>query len=139
MKLGRRMAFYFGDARIGVAISDNLGFLATPRGFLKNDEFLEAEITKLFEEYDPIYVAVGIPRHLSGSSSAKEESVRNFIAILTEKFAVEIVEVDERMTTVSANKLLQDNGKNSRQSKNLIDAASAALILESALHAEKES
>lgn len=136
VKPGRRLAFDYGDVRIGVAISDNLGFLATPRGFLKNDETLESEITKLFQEYDPIYVAVGIPKHLSGESSAKESSVRTFINFLNEKYAVDIREIDERMTTLSANKLLQSNGKDSKQAKNLIDAAAAAIILESALRAE---
>ena len=139
MKPGRRLAFDYGDVRIGVAISDNLGFLATPRGFIKNDDSLEKEITKLFQEYDPIYVAVGIPKHLSGEPSAKEMGVRKFIQFLTEVFAVEIREIDERMTTVSAGKFLQNSGKDSKQSKNLIDAAAAAIILESALRAEENS
>ena len=139
MRTGRRIAFDYGDVRIGVAISDASGLLASPYGIVLNQQDLFTQINEIVVEFAPIYFAVGVPRHLSGSASAKMVSVENFILKLQESFDIPIVKIDERLSTVSAARSLRESGKNSKSSKNLIDAAAAATILEMALAQEKFS
>ncbi len=136
MRNGRRIAFDYGDVRIGVAISDASGLLATPYGNISTQGNFLSEIAALVSEYAPIYFAIGIPRHLSGAASAKMESVESFIEVLKVEFAIPVVRIDERLTTVSAARNLRDSGKSAKSAKNLIDSAAAATILEIALAQE---
>jgi putative holliday junction resolvase len=133
---GRRVAFDYGDVRIGVAVSDASGLLASPYGIVLTEQDPFGEIKKIVEEFSPIYFAVGIPRHLSGKPSAKMASVEDFIEALKRNFNIPVVRIDERLSTVSAARSLRDSGKNTKQAKGLIDAAAAATILEVALSQE---
>lgn len=138
MQRGRRLAFDYGDVRIGVAVCDPEGIICTPlQALLTEDPSLHSHIKALFDEYEPIYVAVGEPRHLSGSESAKMHSVARFADELLALREIEIRFIDERFSTVNAASKLRANGKDARASKGLIDSAAAAEILESALAAER--
>jgi len=138
MKPGRRIAFDFGDVRIGVAISDPSGVLATPLTTLVNDSTaLVQELEKILDEYQPIYIAVGQPKHLSGHPSAKEIGVAQFVEQLRAITTVPIYGVDERLTTVSASRTLRDQGKDSREARKSVDQVAAAAILESSLNQER--
>lgn len=137
MKRGRRIAFDYGDVRIGVAMSDLSGMLASPYGVIQSQGDVVMEVASLVSDYEPIYFAVGIPKHLSGNASTKMESVERFIELLQSNFDIPIVRIDERLSTVSAAKSLQASGKNAKESKNLIDAVAAATILDMAMSQEK--
>ncbi len=138
MKPGRRIAFDFGDVRIGVAVTDPSGILATPLNFLENsEESLSANLTSLYDEYQPIYTAIGFPSHLSGGESQKSKSVSEFAAKVSEITENPIYFVDERLTTVSASRTLREAGLNSKTSKGEIDSMAAAAILDSALNQER--
>ncbi len=138
MKPGRRIAFDFGDVRIGVAISDPSGVLATPLTTLVNDSTaLVQELEKIFDEYQPIYIVVGQPKHLSGQPSAKEIGVAQFVEQIRAITTVPIYGVDERLTTVSASRTLRDQGKDSREARKSVDQVAAAAILESSLNQER--
>jgi len=138
MKPGRRIAFDFGDVRIGVAVTDPSGILATPLNFLENSEAsLSANMTSLYDEYQPIYTAIGFPSHLSGSESQKSKSVSEFAAKVSEITENPIYFIDERLTTVSASRTLREAGLNSKSSKGEIDSMAAAAILDSALNQER--
>jgi putative Holliday junction resolvase len=138
MQQGRRIAFDYGDVRIGYATSDFNGLIATPGSALQNSpETLAGELLKLFKEYDPIYIAVGMPKHLSGKSSVKEEAVAKFVQFLRGITQKPIYAIDERLTTVSAARTLRDRGQSAKNSKNDIDAYAAAEILDSALNQER--
>jgi len=137
MLKGRRLAFDYGDVRIGVAVSDPDGIFASPRDFLANDENFEYNLSALLAEVEPIYIVIGLPLHLHGGSSAKSDSVQDFAARLRTSYSSDIYFVDERLSTVSAAKALRESGKDARTSRSLIDSAAAAGILESALMAEK--
>ncbi len=140
MLSGRRIAFDYGDVRIGIAVSDPSGLLASPIGAISNVEStLSSEVSKYLLEYQPIYIAVGVPKHLSGSASATEISVMNFVSKLRELTEVPIYAIDERLTTVSAARTLRDRGGNAKSSKSEIDAYAAAEILDSALNQERIS
>ena len=138
MQPGRRIAFDYGDVRIGVAITDSSGILATPLEFLTNSaEQLRTDLINVYENYLPIYTAVGYPLHLSGSESVKSASVTKFVQLISEISPAPIYLIDERMTTVSASRTLRDAGLNAKSAKGEIDSMSAVAILDSALNQER--
>jgi putative Holliday junction resolvase len=134
MARGRRIAFDYGDARIGVAICDPDGILATPLPFLdsRNPKVLR-EIASLLDEYLPVAIYLGLPKHLSGNEGEAVEKVRHFAAKLNEITALPITFIDERMSTIGAQKKLHEAGKSAKDSRALIDSMSAVAILESGL------
>ena len=138
MKPGRRIGFDFGDVRIGVACSDQSGVLASPLEFLVNGEGnLEVKISELFAQYEPLYIAIGFPIHLSGKESEKSKSVTKFAELISTLTKAPIYLIDERMTTVSASRILREAGHNSKSARSEIDSAAAAAILDSALNQER--
>lgn len=138
MERGRRIAFDYGDARIGVAICDPDGILSTPLPFLdaKHPKLIK-HIEALFVEFEPIAIYLGEPKHLSGSEGVAIEKVRNFATALSEKFSLPIIYIDERLSTVDAQRRLREAGKNSKESKSLIDSMAAVAILEGGLARER--
>jgi putative Holliday junction resolvase len=134
MARGRRIAFDYGDARIGVAVCDPDGILATPLPYLDSrNPKVAREIAALLDEYQPIAIYIGLPKHLSGSEGEAVEKVRGFASRLSEITEVPITFIDERMSTVGAQKKLHEAGKNAKDSRALIDSMSAVAILESGL------
>lgn len=134
---GKRLAFDFGSVRIGVAVTDNSAILASPKKALANSENLEKALEDFLLEIDPVYIAVGLPKQLSGTEGTKFAEVQIFIETLKRIFSVPIFGIDERYTTVSASSKLREIGRDARTSKDLIDSASAVGILEIALQLEK--
>ena len=134
MARGRRIAFDYGDARIGVAICDPDGILATPLPFLdaRSPKVIK-QIAALLDEYSPISIFIGLPKHLSGAEGEAVEKVRAFASSLSVISATQIIFVDERMSTVGAQKKLHEAGKNAKESRALIDSMAAVAILESGL------
>ena len=138
MQLGRRIAFDYGQVRIGVAVSDASGLLATPVATLKSqDPDLKDALRSLFTEYEPIYVVIGEPKHLSGAQSAAQIGPREFGDLIGSMIDIPIYFIDERMSTVSAARNLRESGFNAKSSKDKIDAMAAVMILESALDKER--
>jgi putative holliday junction resolvase len=138
VQLGRRLGFDFGDVRIGVAVSDPSGILATPIArILNTPETFNIEITQLFAEYQPLYIALGFPLHLSGTEGAKSESVLTFARRISTISQAPIYLIDERLSTVSATKILREKGLNSKEARNEVDSVAAAAILEAALNQER--
>jgi putative Holliday junction resolvase len=134
MQRGRRIAFDYGDTRIGVAICDPDGILATPLPFLNaKHPKLVAHLAALFDEYSPIAIYVGLPKHLSGDEGVAVSKVRDFAATIESLISVPISFVDERLSTVGAARKLREAGKNSKDSRTLIDSMAAVSILESGL------
>jgi putative Holliday junction resolvase len=138
MKTGRRIAFDYGQVRIGVAASDISGLIASPIDTLSAiDPELFLRIANLIAEYDPIYLVVGEPRHLSGQSSASQTAAYEFAEKLKTITDIPIHFIDERLSTISAARNLRNSGHNSKSSKSRIDAMAAVSILESALNKER--
>ena len=137
---GRRIAFDYGDIRIGVAISDPHGILATPLTVLQaQSPLLVSELTAIFTEYEPVSVFVGEPKHMSGESGDSVAKAKSFGILITEAFGISVTYVDERLSSVSAQKKLRDAGVNTRDSKKVIDSMAAVAILEQGLAIEKLS
>ena len=138
MERGRRIAFDYGDVRIGVAASDQDSILVSPITTLAtSSRNLFKEIAEIFEEVNPIAVYVGKPTNLSGVDSIATSKVLNFVNDLKKITEIPISLVDERMSTVSASRSLREAGLDSKKSKSIIDMAAAVGILEFAITMEK--
>jgi len=138
MKTGRRIAFDYGQVRIGVAASDISGLIASPIATLiATDENLEDQLRSLIAEYEPIYLVVGEPKHLSGASNPSLLAAREFADLLRSISDIPIYFIDERLSTVSAARTLRNSGYSAKESKSRIDAMAATAILESALERER--
>ena len=140
MQRGRRIAFDYGDVRIGVAVSDPDSILCSPLTTLKaNDKTLFTQIEEILAEIEPVQLFVGNPALLSGKDGTASEKAVTFAQQLREISTVEVIMVDERMSTVSAARNLRDSGKNAKEAKNSIDMAAAVAILEFAIELQKGS
>ena len=138
MQRGRRIAFDFGDVRIGVATSDADSIICSPLTTLKSsDKSLLKSITEIFLDIQPIQIFVGRPALLSGKDGAATDKAVAFADLLRGITDVEIIMVDERLSTVSAARNLREAGKNAKDSKESIDMAAAVGILEFAIDLEK--
>ena len=138
MQRGRRIAFDYGDVRIGVAASDADSIICSPLTTLKSsDKYLLKSIAEIFLDIEPIQIFVGRPALLSGKDGAATDKAVAFAALLRGITDVEIIMVDERLSTVSAARNLREAGKNAKDSKESIDMAAAVGILEFAIDLEK--
>jgi putative Holliday junction resolvase len=138
MQRGRRIAFDYGDVRIGVAVSDADSIICSPLTTLKaTDKSLLARISEIFQEIQPVQIFVGKPALLSGKDGIATDKALAFAALLLGITDVEIVMVDERLSTVTAARNLRESGKNAKESKASIDMAAAVGILEFAIDCER--
>ena len=138
MKRGRRIAFDYGDVRIGVAVSDPDSILSSPLTTLKaTDKNLNQLISVIFSEVEPVAIYVGRPALLSGEDGEASEKASKFAAELAAITTVPIEMIDERMSTISAARNLRDAGRSAKDSKESIDMAAAVAILEFAIEIEK--
>jgi len=137
MRRGVRMAFDWGDARIGVAASDPEGVLAYPVMTVRAGAGEIDQLAAVVAEYEPIEVLVGFPRSLSGGEGPAAAQARERAARLAGSIVVPVRLVDERLTTVTASQRLREGGKKAREQRESIDAAAAVAILEQALAFEQ--
>jgi putative Holliday junction resolvase len=138
MLRGRRIAFDYGDVRIGVAISDPDSILASPLTTLSSgDPKLFAQIAELIVEHEPVGIYVGEPVNLSGQSSASAQKATSFAEKLRLEFKVAVTMIDERLSTVSATNEMRQSGINAKDARSKIDMAAAVAILEQGLAIEK--
>jgi putative Holliday junction resolvase len=138
---GRRLGIDVGTVRVGVAISDVTGTLASPLETVqrRRDESDLDRIADLVVEHEVTEVIVGEPRHLSGASGASAREARAYSRALAGRIgAVPVHLVDERLSTVTAASSLRANGLDSRQQRSVIDQAAAVVILQAYLDAQRE-
>jgi putative holliday junction resolvase len=136
MRRGVRLAFDWGDARIGVAACDADGVLAYPVRTVQAGANEIAELVAIVVEYEPIEVLVGLPRSLTGGEGPAAATARERAGRLAGAIDVPVRLVDERLTTVTAAQRLSQGGKRAKEHRKLIDAAAATTILEQALASE---
>jgi putative Holliday junction resolvase len=127
----RSIGIDHGDARIGVAISDELGMLAHPLETIhleKGDPF--PRIKEIVESKKIGMIVLGLPRNMDGTYGPAAEKVRAFAELLKAAVPCPVKLWDERMTTKAAQRSLHAAGRNTKQSRAVIDQASAQLILQ---------
>lgn len=121
-----------GDARVGVAISDELGMLAHP---LETIDVRTSDpvkrIATLVAEKAVDVVIVGVPRNMDGTFGPAAEKSRALIASLKEIVSCRVLPWDERLTTVSAERALREAGRKAKDQRKVVDQAAAQIILQS--------
>lgn len=138
MRRGRRLGIDVGDVRIGVAVCDPDGMLATPVETVAAGPDAIGRLAELAREYDVIECVVGMPVGLSGREGPAALKVRAFCTDLLE--AVDPVPIrlfDERMSTMTAESLLRERGRSGSSRRKVIDQAAATVILQTALDSER--
>lgn len=137
------MAVDVGQARIGLAISDFHGILASPLATVQaNDDvsFVCSEIMNIAErDGELLEIYVGIPINLQGKSTASTHSALSFAETLANQTSTPVYLLDERMTTSLAIAQLKEVGKSQKDARSTIDQMAAVAILEYALTLEKQS
>lgn len=142
MRTGRRVAFDIGKARIGIAVSDPHGILASPRDYVVREADLPATIALMFEavkDDEPLEFYVGLPTNLRNEVTLSTEDALAVARSLQEVCKQQIRLIDERMTTRIASGAMSGIGKSTKQQRGSIDSASAAVILETALQFERQN
>jgi putative Holliday junction resolvase len=135
---GRRLAFDYGDVRIGVAVCDMDGILSSPLEPLDSKHpNLMAQIREIVTEYAPIRIYVGQPLNLSGEPSVSSVKANSFADQVRAIVDFDVVMIDERLTTVSASALLSQAGVSVKDQRRMIDSVAAVAILESGLSRER--
>lgn len=141
---GRRLGVDVGSVRVGVAVSDPSGLLATPVRTVPRveppaDTDLD-ELATLVLELEVVEVVVGLPRTLAGAEGPAAAAARTYAGRLAERVApVPVRLVDERNTTVDAHRSLRESGIEGRRHRAVVDQAAAVLILQAALDAERST
>lgn len=138
IRSGRRLGVDVGKARIGVAVCDRDGLLATPVETVPRAQATDVRrIVELADEYDAIEIVVGLPLSMSGDDTPSTADARAFAELLAEHRPVRLV--DERLSTVTAQRGLHQAGRNTKKSRAVIDQAAAVIILQHALDHERAS
>ena len=128
----RLMGIDFGDARVGIALSDPLGIMAQGYGTIKNDgtDALFEEIVKIIKEKEVTKIVIGLPKNMDGTEGFRADATKEFAEKLKSYTDAPIDFSDERLTTVSAHGFLSEMNVRGQKRKGVVDTLSAALILE---------
>ena len=124
------MGIDYGDARIGVAMSDPLCITAQGWGTVKQSEKACQEIADLAKSSGVDRIVVGLPKNMDNSEGASAEKARAFGEQLKELTGLELAFWDERLTTVAAHGFLSELDVRGKKRKAIVDTVSASLILE---------
>ena len=130
--MSRCLGIDFGTRRIGLALSDPTGSLATPLPFLENTSLKEvvAKFQELVKSHGVKTVVIGLPRNMDGSYGPSAQKVREFITQIQPHLSAEIIPQDERLTTAQASRDLSQMGLTQKDLRKKVDSSSAALILQ---------
>ena len=132
----RVMAVDYGDTRTGLAVSDASGTLAG-EVWVVTEKSQKAVVQKIADEARARgvnIIVVGYPKNMDGSAGPRAEKSERLATLLRAGCDIEVVLWDERMTTVSAHRILSEAGRYGKKRKKTVDAVAASLILENYLH-----
>ena len=130
----RALGIDLGEKRIGIAVSDSNGKVATPIQVLvrsKSNKQDHNKINELVNEWEAEIVVVGMPYSLNGSKGSAARLVEKEVEKLSDSISVPVTIQDERLTTVMAAKELDVQGLNSKKQRGVIDQVAASVILQS--------
>ena len=131
----RILAVDYGDARTGLAVSDNSEFLASPVGTITeyNAERLAEKVAAAAREQNAGEIIVGLPINMNGTKGERAEKCEKFAELLRGLADVEVKMWDERSTTVTAHQYLNETNVRGKKRKAVVDTVAATIILESYL------
>lgn len=129
---GRTCALDLGRARIGVAIDDDLGSMAHPRGTLdgRDRKAVLQQLARMADEQNIVRFVVGLPLRLTGKEGPEARDARQMAQQIADATGREVELVDERLTTVQADRSLRDSGMRGKKRREHIDEAAACAILQ---------
>ena len=135
----RVLALDFGERRIGVALSDPSGMLASPLTTLtRGRDGSDVEmVLRLAAENDVAEIVVGMPVSLSGRRGPQAGRVARFVDALRRETGIPVLSADERYSTVQAERSLRESGVKPSRDRGRVDAAAAAVILQSYLDSKR--
>ncbi|WP_309709286.1 Holliday junction resolvase RuvX [Pseudolysinimonas sp.] len=139
MRPGVRLGVDVGKARVGVAVCDRDGLLATPVATIARADADERAFRILVEEYGAIEIVIGLPLSLQGGDTASTTDAREFATAVAGWIGVPVRLVDERLSTVSAQRALHAAGRRTKGSRPVIDQVAAVIILQNALDHERSA
>lgn len=139
---GARLGVDVGEVRVGVAMCDPGGVVATPVETVRRGRGDIGRIIDLVEQLDIVEVVVGLPLSMSGSRGVAAEKAASFAGRLLSEIENRALRVsvrlsDERLTTVSAERMLRDRGRTGARRRAVVDQAAAVVILQHALDSER--
>ena len=127
-----------GERRIGVAVSDATGTIATPHSVIdRRGQDVSEVLRSVIDEYDVEVIVVGLPLHLSGDEGASAESARSFAEAVAEATGLPVALQDERFTTVTAEQALLEGGVRRRERREVRDKVAAAVMLQGYLDSKR--
>ena len=128
----RIMAIDFGDARIGLAVSDAMGILCGEAWTMEewNMERAAQRITEAAKQRGVERLVLGLPKNMDGSEGPRAEKSREFKAMLEAGSGLPVVLWDERRSSIEAHAILHASGKKEKKHRKTVDAVAASLILE---------
>lgn len=132
---GRILALDVGSHTIGMAVTDLLGITAQGLETLrrKNKRTDLDALTKIIADYDVREIVVGLPLRMSGQEGRQSEKMREFVAVLEKQFRLPVHLVDERLTSVEANRVLRESEMSIKKRAGAVDRLAAVLILQNFL------
>ena len=130
---GRVLGVDYGEARTGLAISDTTRFLANGIGNVQGGglEKTAERVLEAAREYGAVAVVLGLPVNMNGTEGPKAARIRELAALIERELPVYLM--DERMTTMSAARYLNETNTRGKKRKGVIDTLSAQIILQNAL------
>ena len=135
---GRVLGLDLGDARIGVAISDDARRMAVPLGTVRTGAPTDVRaIAELVREHAVTLVVVGHPLLLSGKAGERAHHAERFAAALTGLLDVPVLLQDERLSTVEAERALREAGASGRDRRRAVDRSAATVILQAWLDTDR--
>ena len=128
----RIMGIDYGDARTGLAVSDEMNILVGEAWTLNewNPERVADVIAQEAQKRNVGRLVLGLPKNMDGSEGPRAEKCRDFAELLRSKTAIELVMWDERRSSIEAHAILHANGKKEKKHRKTVDAVAASLILE---------
>ena len=139
----RKLGLDYGDSRVGIAITDELGITAQGLETIHhkgNDKIVLKRLEELFNQYEVDTIVIGLPINMNGTRSERVEITEKFIHKLKCKFnKLKIIGIDERLTTVAAHRTMNYLNVDKHKKKNIVDTISAVYILETYMNKLKNN
>jgi putative Holliday junction resolvase len=139
----RKLGIDYGDSRVGIAITDELGITAQGLETVHhkgNDKIVLKRLVELLEQYNVDTFIVGMPINMNGTKTERVEVTNNFIHKLKCRFPKVVIEtIDERLTTVAAHKTMNYLNINKNKKKEIVDTISAVYILETYMRKQEQN
>lgn len=136
----RILGIDYGDARVGVAVSDLLGFMAQGVKTIKNrgTKKLLSELGEVINEYKPEKIVIGLPKNMDGTEGFRVDATYEFAEALKTIYDGEIIFWDERLSSMGAARFLNETNTRGKKRKEVLDTVAACIILDGYLTSQKK-